>query len=313
MALIDIGAAAIIRGTDFAGAITIIGKENPANDTGTITSVEVYFIDTTDDTTYATFEKVNGADFTARGSQNVGSVAGGSKQTSSGLDIGVTIGDYLGVWWDYGNKDIYRDSSGEGWWSLAGDQTGCTSTTFNFADNQTISLYGTGETVGVTHELAGVIAGVASVSGSIINQKWLAGVVAGVASVSGAIARTLVMAGVSTGAASVSGAIVRILKLAGVSSGVATAAATLTNQKWLAGIIAGRAVVTATLTNIKWLAGVIAGVASVTGILTNIKWLAGIIAGVATASANLFHVRVAIRVLSAVRNLLALRNIPPVR
>jgi len=150
-----------------------------------------------------------------------------------------------------------------------------------------------GDVAGVTHALAGVIAGVAGVSGTVAMTLLVKGAIAGVAGVSGAIARTLV--------------------LAGASAGVATAAATLINQKWLAGIITGVASVTGLLTNQKWLAGVVAGKAVVSATLTNIKWLAGVIAGVATVTANLFHVRVAIRVLSAVRNLLALRNIPPVR
>lgn len=141
----------------------------------------------------------------------------------------------------------------------------------------------------------------------------LAGVSAGVASVSGTIARTLVMAGATAGVAGVSGAIARTLVLKGVSAGVCSASAALTNIKWLAGIITGACSTVAVLTNLKWLAGVVAGKAVVSATLINIKWLAGVIAGVATVSANLFHVRVAIRVLSAVRNLLALRNIPPVR
>lgn len=146
---------------------------------------------------------------------------------------------------------------------------------------------------GVTHALAGVIAGVAGVSGTVVMTLLVKGASAGVAGVSGAIARTLVVKG--------------------VSAGVCSASAALINQKWLAGVIAGVASATGSLTNQKWLAGVVAGKAVVSATLINIKWLAGVIAGVATVSANLFHVRVAVRVLSAVRNLLALRNIPPVR
>lgn len=170
-----------------------------------------------------------------------------------------------------------------------------------------------GEPAGVTHELAGVIAGVAAVSGQALITRGIAGVAAGVCGVSGLALVDYKLAGVTAGVCGVSGAASLALKLAGVSAGAASVAGALLNIKWLAGVISGKAYVSGQALITRGLAGVVAGVCSVTGNLLNIKWLAGVIAGVATVTGDLFHVRVAIRVLSAVRNLLAVRNIPPVR
>jgi len=168
-------------------------------------------------------------------------------------------------------------------------------------------------TAGVTHELAGIIAGVASVSGAALITRGLAGLAAGVASISGLAVITYKLTGISQGVASVSGATAILRPLAGISSGIASATASLMKIRWLAGLSQGIASVVGSLPVAHSLAGVVAGVCSVTGSLLKVRWLAGLSQGVATVTGNLFHVRVAVRVLSAVRNLLAIRNIPPVR
>lgn len=191
------------------------------------------------------------------------------------------------------------------------------------------------EVPGVTHELAGVIAGVATVSGIALITRGLAGLASGVASVSGSIVGIWTLKGIAAGVASVSGATSILRQLAGLSSGICSTVADLTNIKWLLGSTSGACLATGSLTvsiarwlagvssgvcsavgrvvAIRGLAGVVSGVCSVTGILLRVKWLAGLSQGVATVTGALFHVRAAIRVLDAVRNLLAVRNIPPVR
>lgn len=170
-----------------------------------------------------------------------------------------------------------------------------------------------GEPLGVTHELAGVITGVASVSGLALITRGIAGLSAGVCTVSGHLPAIFKLAGTIVGVCSVSGATSILLKLAGVSSGICSTAGSLLNIKWLLGITRGVCSTVGSVLITRGLAGVSAGVSVVTASMINIKWLKGLIAGVATVSADLFHVRVAIRVLACVRNLLALRNIPPVR
>ena len=146
MAVIDIGAAAIDRGSyrgiDMA---TLVGKENPANDTGEITSAEVWFYSAagTDDVWLGTFS-ASGDVLTCRDSESVGDVAEGSKQTYSGLSISVETGDYLGI---HSKGEfiitIERDLSGDGYWYYEGECIDPTdSQTFSFSSSKTISLYG---------------------------------------------------------------------------------------------------------------------------------------------------------------------------
>lgn len=167
--------------------------------------------------------------------------------------------------------------------------------------------------VGVTHELAGVISGLASVSGAVLMTRGLAGLASGVCSVSGLAIVTYVLAGISQGVASVSGLAGIMRWLAGASSGVASVTGSLLKIKYLSGLTAGVCSVVGSLPVTRGLAGVVSGVCSVTGSLLRVKWLSGLVAGVATVTGKLFHVRTAIRVLAAVRNLPAVRNIPPVR
>lgn len=191
------------------------------------------------------------------------------------------------------------------------------------------------EIPGVTHYLAGVISGVASVSGLALITRGLAGLASGVCGVSGLalITRGLTgitqgvalttasltvrgikyLAGIVSGVASVSGFIKVTRALAGASSGIASTAADLTNLKWLRGAAAGVCSTVGSLPVLRTLAGAAAGAASVAGDLGVWVLLKGLSAGVATVTGSLFHVRRAIRVPSAVRNLLAERNIPPVR
>lgn len=141
----------------------------------------------------------------------------------------------------------------------------------------------------------------------------LAGVAAGVASVSGSIAVARSLAGISAGVAGVSGFIKVARALSGVSAGVASVSANLLNTVWLRGVIAGVSSVTGKIRVARALSGVVAGVATVSGFIRVARALAGSSAGSSVVTGALFHVRKAIRTLAAVRNLLAVRNIPPVR
>jgi hypothetical protein len=146
MASIDIGAAAINRST-YTAIKTYVGKENPANDTGSITSVEIWAYSTLSNCEVATFYVVSGDNLSTRDSETIGTVTSGSKQTFSGLNMDVQTGDYLGTYFTAGSLE--KDSSGSGYWYATGDYIPCTNSTFNSTASVTISLYGTGET-GVT-------------------------------------------------------------------------------------------------------------------------------------------------------------------
>lgn len=147
MGAIDIGAGATDRSNSGSlGTYTFIDRNNVANDTGTLTSIEVYI-----KTGYT------GAGFkvgTATGSsttynihdyESLGDVSGGSKQTFSGLNCDVTSGDSLAVWGDSGELEMVGSGATayrkEGDLFSSGNQTGYTD-----IGARTYSLYGTGTT-----------------------------------------------------------------------------------------------------------------------------------------------------------------------
>lgn len=146
---IDIGAAAIDRGDYSTAFQTMINKENPANDAGTIDTAEVYANTDVSDMEAANFEEVSANTFTSRDSETIGDVSSGSKQTFSGLDMDVASGDYLGEYRGGGRLEL--DTSGyAGLWRHGGDNIPCTDLTFDYFDaGDAESLYGTGETVAV--------------------------------------------------------------------------------------------------------------------------------------------------------------------
>ena len=127
MTVIDIGNPAIDRATSVLGTSTIIDANNPANASGTITSVEIYVEQTypSGDVYVAIFDEVDTDTFTARDREKIGTdIAAGYHQYS--VNLTVEAGDYIG--W-YGTT-IDKDSGGLGMWFLGGDQTECSSTVF---------------------------------------------------------------------------------------------------------------------------------------------------------------------------------------
>lgn len=146
MGAIDIGAAAIFR-AGAVGAYTLVVKENPANGTGAITSVEIYAVSGQDlaNCEVANFYVVSGDNLSTRDSETIGAVVGGSKQTSSGLDMGVTAGDYIGIY--YTSGQLRKSVFGDGYWLFQADYIPCANQAFTPVANTTISLYGIGATL----------------------------------------------------------------------------------------------------------------------------------------------------------------------
>jgi len=150
-----------------------------------------------------------------------------------------------------------------------------------------MSIYCTYEEAGgETHELAGISAGVASVSGSLINQVWLAGITAGIASISAAAKILKKITASISGTASVTGAIKRVRGIAGTIAGVASVSGATKITRKIQGAASGIASVSASLINQKWLQAAVSGVASVSGILSTVgeKFLAGISSGAASVA-----------------------------
>ena len=141
---IDVGAAAIDRGTTLAGR-TLVNKTNPANATGTIDTVEIWCATNLSTTDVATFFVVSGDNLSTRDFENIGAVTSGSKQTFSGLNMDVETGDYIGSFASTGTLEV--DSSGGAgvWYGGSGvDLIPCTNQAFSVLANYITSLYGTG-------------------------------------------------------------------------------------------------------------------------------------------------------------------------
>lgn len=158
MAVIDIGDAAIDRGTLTDINVTRVAVANSANDTGTIDTVEIWMFSNGSNVEVATFIDEGSNVLSTRDSEAIGSVTSGSKQTFSGLDMDVETGDYIGIYGTAGAIEYATSGEGgDGVWFKSGDQIPCTSETFSLSSGRTISLYGTGTTVaGWTGKVMGV-------------------------------------------------------------------------------------------------------------------------------------------------------------
>jgi len=128
---IDIGMPAINRGTT-ASTYTWVNIGNPANESGTITSIEIWAMDTLENCEVATFFVVSGNNLSTRDHELIGNVTKGSKQTFS-VDLDVQAGDYIGAYYTC--------------WMKTGDNIPCTNLTFSNRSGEAISLYGTGATL----------------------------------------------------------------------------------------------------------------------------------------------------------------------
>ena len=145
---IFVGAPAINRGATL-GAYTFINN-NVANETGIITSVEIWCDNDLVNCEVATFFNMGGNIFTTRDTEYIGAVEDDAKRTFP-VDLDVVAGDYIGMYYTAGN--IERDSAGcDGLWVKSGDNIPCADITFSNYSTSAISLYGTGTTdVGWDH------------------------------------------------------------------------------------------------------------------------------------------------------------------
>lgn len=141
---IDIGAPAIARGFSLPPVQTRINKENPANASGTITSVEIWSKTDLSGVKVGIFYTTNGDTLKCRSAVTIGNVTSGSKQTFGGLSLAVMAGDYIGMYWS-GGLGWYHTAGYTGIWSIAGDH--CIvddEADYALGSGDAFSLYGTG-------------------------------------------------------------------------------------------------------------------------------------------------------------------------
>jgi hypothetical protein len=151
MATIDIGAGATDRASSGGRGFTIISFDNPANDTGTLTSFEVWISGNSgaEHTFFWGTFYGSGTDYTRRGkSADLGNISAGSKQTFTGQSVEVSTGDFIGFYLN--NSNIYSveaDTTGGARRYKAGNQFDAGTQTYSAEGTQLFSLYATGATV----------------------------------------------------------------------------------------------------------------------------------------------------------------------
>jgi hypothetical protein len=147
---VDIGSAAINRNYYASATYTYINLDNPANASGILDTIEVYaYTGGATNVTVAVFYG-SGTSYTGRGGTNLGTVAAGSKQTYSGLEICVEKDDYIGFWCATGSLKA-ASSGSSGVLRVYLNKTGTTATYSTWDSDACLSLYGTGiETVTIS-------------------------------------------------------------------------------------------------------------------------------------------------------------------
>ena len=227
---IDIGLEAINRLASWSlSARTLVGKDNPANGTGTITDVDVWLdLSVSSDVWFGTFSAAGNV-LTCRDSESVGAVASGSKQSFSGLDIDVTTGDYLGAHSKSGTVFLDTtviDDGFAGFWYYLGEVIDPTdSQTFSVASGAGISLYG----IEIVRTLKAVGGGATTSAGALMRlSKTEVG--SGASTMASTLAR-LPKIGVGSGALAMTGVLVASGSFfAAVGSGAVGLAGTLSSR-----------------------------------------------------------------------------------
>ena len=140
---LNIGDTAINRADITASGYTFICRNNPANASGKITTIEIWANTNFSNCEVATFYVVSGNNFSTRGTHTIGSVTAGSKQTFSGLNIAVKAGDFIGIYFSAGALERDTGSGVEARYR-SGDNIPCTNALFTPDQIQHLSLYGIG-------------------------------------------------------------------------------------------------------------------------------------------------------------------------
>lgn len=151
---IDIGpGASVDRNSTIGTGSTVLDDANPANDTGTIDTWELWFNATGSNVDVATFIDEGSNVYSTRDTELIGTVTGGSKQTFSGKSTSVGTGDYAGLYWTSGAIET-STSGGIGIHYKSGDHVPCSSQTFTSLASYQISIYGTGTEAGGDPEIS---------------------------------------------------------------------------------------------------------------------------------------------------------------
>jgi hypothetical protein len=149
---IDIGGGATNRASTISVAgYTAIDLANPANASGVITSVELWFNTNGSGVKIGTFYNTTGNNYRCRDVETIGDVTAGSKQTFE-VSLDVESGDFIGIYGTGGNIEADR-SGGSGNFYKAGDQTDGGEALYELDAGYVMSLYGTGGEAQITRKV----------------------------------------------------------------------------------------------------------------------------------------------------------------
>ncbi|MBA7664388.1 hypothetical protein ES703_72449 [subsurface metagenome] len=259
---IDIGLPAEDRNSLMVAGWTAISKDNPANASGTITSIEIWAAIDIEGLRVGTFYTTNGDTLKCRDSETIpGTITAGSKITKA-ISIAVEAGDYIGCYFTAGKLE--RSSAGyAGVWSISSEQIDPDDeAVYGTWAGDTLSLYGTGTEVGgETHYGAATLSGVGTLAG--IGR----GIFVGKSTLSGTGTLSSVGRLIAVGKAALSG--IGSLTAAGTIEAIKYGAATLSGVGSLAakgvGIFAGKATLTGAGSLVAVGRGIFAGSATLAG------------------------------------------------
>lgn len=141
--IIDIGNPAIDRSSQQGGNITVVDRNNPANASGVINTIEIYCPVALYLVEVATFYVVSGNNLTTRDNVLIGNIGAG--KTTKAVSLNVVAGDRLGIYWQYSfSKLVYTEEACAGIWWTSGDKIPCINQAFDVVVNYKFSIHGIG-------------------------------------------------------------------------------------------------------------------------------------------------------------------------
>jgi len=140
---IYMGSPVVNRALGQIGTYTLIDYSTPANLDGVITKFECWFATDATGVKMGTFTG-SGTDWDDHDYATLGDVASGSKQTFSGLNVAVSVGDCIGAYWATGQMEVDTSGGAVGLGYVSGDKFGAGVATYTAAANLILSMLGTG-------------------------------------------------------------------------------------------------------------------------------------------------------------------------
>lgn len=159
---IDVGTIPTNRAGTAPAGNTYVYLDNPANNAGHLTSIELWAASNLTGCKVGTFYLVSGTIYHCRDAEAIGSVTAGSKQTFT-VDLVVEVGDFIGIYYATGTLER-TDTGGAGAYFIASDQVVIGSEqSYALTAGRILSLLGLGIEIAVvtgwSHKIYGGVVG----------------------------------------------------------------------------------------------------------------------------------------------------------